>query len=406
MSRYTSTNERDITVSGKTKRIAAFDIIRGLMLLIILIGHIELPPNIFDIFTGRGRLFVSAAEGFFFLSGLLVGMVYRRRIAHGFKFIFKRMWGRAFELYLASVFFTLLYTFIAFKTNHLSIKPGVPTPIDWQHIISQTLLLRFEWGWADFLGRFAILMLLAPFVFYLLAKGRWKIVLVLIFLGWFLRGQNFTLGWQVIFNGGMIVGYFWKELHRYGKNLKPATRKYAKRTIVWISAVTFAFSYASVYILPTLNTKFNSLPTVWQSFTQYWDRLINFLFIYADKWTMGPIRIVLFVLWGIVLYTLISKHDEKINKISHGLLTKLGQNSLFVYIYHSIIVFVFKFFIPAETNFFQNTIIVALAIALLLGGLTIYTGIRSSNGDRAKKIIHKNIKKIRVSFNQKQGSTL
>jgi hypothetical protein len=94
------------------KRILAFDILRGFFLIVILINHIELYPNFFDLFTGRGRLLVSAAEGFFFMSGLLVGMVYKRRIALGMKFIFKKMWKRAFVLYLASVFFTLLFTFL------------------------------------------------------------------------------------------------------------------------------------------------------------------------------------------------------------------------------------------------------------------------------------------------------
>src|SRR4051794_16997728 len=92
-----------------SQRIAAFDILRGFFLLVILIDHIELYPSGFDLLTGRGRLMVSAAEGFFFMSGLLLGLVYKRRIALGMRFIFKRMWGRALELYLLSVLLTLLF---------------------------------------------------------------------------------------------------------------------------------------------------------------------------------------------------------------------------------------------------------------------------------------------------------
>ncbi len=69
---------QDITTeqpTPTTKRIRAFDILRGYFLIVILINHIELYPSFFDFFTGRGRLLVSAAEGFFFMSGLLVGMV-------------------------------------------------------------------------------------------------------------------------------------------------------------------------------------------------------------------------------------------------------------------------------------------------------------------------------------------
>jgi hypothetical protein len=121
---------------------------------------------------------VSPAEGFFFLSGLLVGMVYRRKLARGTKFVFKKMWTRAAELYVGSVVLTLTFAFIVARTNHFYIKEGLPSPVDWPHTITQTLLLRFEYGWADFLGRFAILMLIAPFVFYLISKGRWRLVLI------------------------------------------------------------------------------------------------------------------------------------------------------------------------------------------------------------------------------------
>src|SRR3954466_14178860 len=98
-----SSTQEDIVVKSKTprsRRILAFDLIRGFFLLIIMVDHIELYPNGFDVFTGKGRLWVSAAEGFFFISGLLIGMVYRRRLALGMKFIFKKMWRRAAELYI------------------------------------------------------------------------------------------------------------------------------------------------------------------------------------------------------------------------------------------------------------------------------------------------------------------
>src|SRR4051794_39944348 len=98
--------ERDIVIKSKvpkSKRILAFDLMRGFFLLVIMIDHVELYPNLFDFFTGKGRLWASAAEGFFFLSGLLIGMVYRRRLALGMRYIFKKMWLRAAQLYVVGV---------------------------------------------------------------------------------------------------------------------------------------------------------------------------------------------------------------------------------------------------------------------------------------------------------------
>jgi hypothetical protein len=370
--------EKDVAVSGKSKRILSFDIIRGYMLLVILVGHIELPPNFWDFFTGRGRLFVSAAEGFFFLSGLLIGMVYKRRIALGFKFILKRMLGRAAELYIASVVLTLIFAFIVAKTNHFYIKQGLPDPVIWKTTIIQTLTLRFEYGWADFLARFAILMLIAPFVFYFLMKNRWKLVLMAMVAAYLLRGNNFTLGWQFIFNGGMLIGFYWQELNKKWASLSRRTKTIAKRTTVWLAAVTFLFSYSIVYGLSELNNFYNRLGPGLQRFTINWDNFNQHIWTYADKWTMGPIRLVLFFVWAAVVFMVVARHEKPINRRTRGLLVMLGQNSLFVYIYHAFIVFVFKFFIPLKTSAIENFLIVTAALILLIGGTYFYTRFRDS----------------------------
>jgi hypothetical protein len=131
----------DADIKGKSKRILAFDLIRGFFLLVILVDHVELYPNGLDLFTGKGRLWVSAAEGFFFMSGLLIGMIYKRRLALGMKFIFKKMWTRAAELYLVGTGLTLIYLAWAVFTNHPYIKDSLPVPFPWHHYIEQALVV-------------------------------------------------------------------------------------------------------------------------------------------------------------------------------------------------------------------------------------------------------------------------
>ncbi|MBX4201772.1 OpgC domain-containing protein, partial [Candidatus Saccharibacteria bacterium] len=349
-------------VTQPSKRILSIDIIRGFLLIAILIGHIELPPNFYDYFTGRGRLFVSAAEGFFFMSGLLVGMVYKRKLSHGMKYIFKKMWTRAAELYIASVILTLTYAFIVARTNHFYIKQGLPNPVDWSHIVTQTLLLRFDYGWADFLNRFAILMLIAPVVFYFIAKGRWKLVLFGVISAYLLRRDNFTLGWQILFNIGMLIGFYWEAINSWWRKLNANRKTIIKQSLFITTAITFIYSYSVVYVLSELNTFMAHLPLWLQHASLSWDTINEKIWTYADKWTMGPVRLILFFVWGTVAYFWVTKRELIINRRTKGVLLLIGQNSLFVYIFHSIIVFGFKFAIPAKTNPIENFIIVSLGL--------------------------------------------
>jgi hypothetical protein len=354
------------------KRILAFDILRGFFLIVILINHIELYPNFYDLFTGRGRLLVSAAEGFFFMSGLLVGMVYKRRVALGMKFIFRKMWRRALVLYLGSVFFTLFFTAIAVYFNHPSIKDGIADAINWPSIILRSFALMYGFGWADFLSRFAVLMFLAPFGFYLLSKGRWKLLLGLSLVAWAFRANNFTLSWQIVFFSGMMIGFYWPQLEARYHHLKPKTRRRLKINVALLSFVTFTLSYLSVYVLSLLNQRLTNLPHSLQTLTYKWNAVNEFVWLYAQKWTMGPIRVVLFLLWFSALFMLVRRYESAINKGTRGIVELLGRNSLFVYIAHAFIVFGFKFFILPGHTLWINFIVTTAALATLIAATIVY----------------------------------
>lgn len=390
---------------SKADRILSFDLLRGFLLVIILIDHVELYPSFFDLLTGRGRLFVSAAEGFFALSGLLIGMIYRRRIAQGMKFIFSKMWLRALELYIASVVFTLGYAFWAVMANHPAIKYGLPDPINWWHIINQTLLLRFAFGWSDFLPRFAILMLIAPIAFYLIAKGRWKLMLTATITLWIFRNQNFTLAWQLLFNGGMLVGFYWDEISTKLSNLRTNQKKFFKRSLYSLTVITFTISSLSVYLLSYLNERLSSLPAWLQTATLKTDIINDHVWLYGQKWTLGPLRVALFILWFSTLYLLVRKHEVKINHRTRGVLELLGRNSLFVYVLHSFIVFTFKFFIPIQTNIFQNFGITLLALLALIYGTKAYREIRDGYPKITINVFYSYLSRLRRSLASSIGRT-
>lgn len=370
---------KSISSQTASRRIIAFDVLRGLMLAIMLVDHIELYPSLFDMFTGRGRLFVSAAEGFFFLSGLLVGMVYKRRIALGMKFIFKKMWIRSAELYVLAAITTLGYAFWAVTAGKASIKYGLPNPVDWGNIIHETLLLRYGFGWADFLMRFSILMFFAPFGFYLLKRGWWKVLLMITAGVWFFRDQNFTMAWQLLFMSGMVVGYYWSEITTKVKALPRSTQRLLYRSVMTASAVTFSLSYASVYLLSYINERPESVSWSVRTFVGHVNVVNEQIWIYAEKWTLGPLRIVLFALWFTALFLLVNKHYPVINRATRGVFEILGRNSLFVYLLHSFIVFCFHMYIPYKFSLWHNFLVTAVALAALIWGTSLYEKARRAH---------------------------
>lgn len=369
------TAEADIAVRGKTKRILAFDLIRGFFLIVIMIDHIELYPNGFDLVTGKGRLWVSAAEGFFFLSGLLIGMIYKRRLHFGMKFIFRKMWTRAAELYVVGTALTLIYLSWAVFSHHPAVKDTLPTPFPWHQYLGQIFLMRFTYGWGDFLVRFALLMLIAPFVFYVVSKGRWKLALTGIFIAWLFRRGGFTLSWQLIFNTGIIIGFYWNELRGWFAALTARRRRVLKRTVAAVAGITFILSYASVFVLSLLFHLWGwgYLPAAFQHIAYDWGNWNYDVWLYADKWTMGPLRVVMFFFWFATFYWIIRRYEQPIGRWSKGILELLGRNSLFVYTAHSLIVFVLKLYIiPPKTSFLQNFLITAFGLVLLIAITRIY----------------------------------
>lgn len=369
--------DQDFSVTTQpSKRIISLDIIRGFFLAVILVDHVEMFPNLFDLFTGRGRLLVSAAEGFFFMSGLLVGMVYKRRLALGMRFIFKKMWKRALELYVGSVVLTLLFTALAIYLSHPSIKDGLYPVTNWPHIIKETILMRYGFGWADFLDRFAIMMLLAPFAFYLLVKRKWWLMLAISLAVWAVPGSGFTVNWQIIFALGMVLGFHWHSFKDRLDRARPARLKLAKRLMVTVTVISFSLSYASVYILSLLNQKFAGLSAGWQQFTLHWNAANAYVWQFAEKWTVGPLRLVLFLIWFSVLFMVVERYGQAINRYTKNVFMLLGQNSLFVYIAHAFIIFGFKYFILPGHPLWINFIVTAAALACLIGLTKAYTALR------------------------------
>lgn len=356
----------------KRERIIALDLLRGTFLVVIFINHIAWYPTFFDILTGRSHLFASAAEGFFAISGVLVGYVYGPRILRKTKETFTHLIRRAGWLYVLAIGFSLLYTTIA----SLFLEPGslreMPPIPDVGTMLYQTFTLQFHFGWADFLSRYAVLMLIAPFVLWLIGKKLWWLVGVISVVVWALfnnSGLNTITSWQLVFFGGIIIGYHLPQIESWAKSLPKRTKKIAVYSLFSIALLTFAISISLTVIIPTLQGELHtfispSLNGILLAVINFRAHLDDTIFN-KDSLALG--RLVIGVIWFASLYILYRQFEKQIDSFTKGSLLILGTNSLFVYGLQAFILFIMDIFLrpTPDATIITKTIVTTVALYIL-----------------------------------------
>lgn len=324
-------------------RIATFDILRGLFLVAIIINHLvtAFGPSYLMLFTGASQLPASAAEGFFLLSGLMVGYVYGPKILTKTKATFIKLWKRAGLLWLLCIVFTLGYTawVVHFPDSE---KFATLYSRDQLSFLYNTFLLRFSFGWADFLSRYAWFMLIAPFALWLIAKNYWWVVMSISIGIWALFRHTPQLlpfsAWQIIFIAGIVVGFYFPSLQRFFRSRTKMMRLILRRLIIGIGITTFVLSCIA-YVLIPFSATFIS-PAVYSSpLAGMLIPATAWVHQYASKEYLDPLRLVIGSIWFITLYLVIYRWETAINCITKGSLQLLGRYSLFVYCLHAFLLF-------------------------------------------------------------------
>ena len=124
-----------LAYTGEPGRDLRIDLLRGLAVLAMVIDHIAGPSKLY-LLTGGNRFYTGAAEGFIFLSGLTVGLVYRRVAERdGMPTAMRRLLSRSWTLYVLAVGLTLAML-------PLSESAGLP----WAVGIDQGTPLQVVWG--------------------------------------------------------------------------------------------------------------------------------------------------------------------------------------------------------------------------------------------------------------------
>lgn len=300
-------------------------------------------------------MFASPAEGFFVVSGILIGYLYGFQFLAKTKEICRKIWKRAGYLYLLSISFTILFTIWAL----LLPENRIPLPTwsgDLEGFVIRLLTLRYSYGWTDFLPRYAVFMLAAPPMLYLLAKGKWWLLAAGSFLIWLLFRDNSLLSpysaWQFLFVAGVILGHYLPQIEEWERSLPDKMKQLAYWLLVGSAGVTYLVSVIGLLVLPILTGEGPGI-----------SRDVEALF---DKNILGVGRIMLGALWFGALYAMVRRNELSIQLGTKGIIEVFGRKSLFTYCAHAVLLFVvLTLFQPTGNNVFINTIIGLLVLGLM-----------------------------------------
>lgn len=359
-------------------RIIALDILRGYFILVIASVHLHYYPSLLGAFDGRGQLWVSEAEGFFFISGTVLGLIrHRDLVRNGWRVAANKLWLRARKLYIAAMILGAVYITWGVIMQSVGIagaKPGLPTWPLWQTVLS-LLTLRYTYGWADFLVYYVAFILVAPAALWLMARRLTWVVIAVTTAVWVWRwtGSHGALDpfiqWQMYFFMGLTLGYHWSTVTGWFGRLSQTTLKWLRRG-AYIAA-------ALIYIVSSLLT---FVPEWFQNRDVPAGRLGSIIqhiidisgnYVYSRLLVDGRIGLLRPLVWLVIfaaLFSLVRRYEDQILRALGWLLVPFGSNSLYVYIVESFLLFTVPFF-TGQSNFWINSLIEVAIVTIVWLGL-------------------------------------
>ncbi len=350
-------------------RILGLDLLRGYFMFMIIVNHIGRFPSIYDIFTGRGLFWVSAAEGFFMIAGLLIGYVYGPKFINNAKKTTKKLWLRSGKLYLWSVFFTLLFTLLGLIAGMPpGTKPGL-LQTNIFNLIYQTLTLHYVYGWADFLVRFVVFIFFAPIALYFITKNKWWLVLIASCLIWIFRGNSFNMAWQILFFVGIILGYYLPTIEKRFNNLNKSLRTCLRYSVISLACLLISFNAILIYFsiaLKNPSSYISTLPNPYSTYIASLNTFYNYTGMLFEKNSLGIGRLILDVICFLALYFIVRKNEIFINKMSLGFFETLGKRPLFIYCLSAVIIYPLQILImPLPSNIIYNFILDTVILSII-----------------------------------------
>jgi hypothetical protein len=312
------------------KRDLRLDLLRGFAVVAMVADHIGGERSWLYALTGGDAFWVSAAEVFVFISGLLLGMISAGLMArHGLGVALMKSLQRTWTLYLLTV--TLTLSFIALSAQ-LDLRWGPElASVSWTDLVVSVMTLHRTFYLTDILLLYTLLILTAVPVLVLLAQGHTRWVLVgswALWTLWQLAPQhaqfpwaitdnsvfNFP-AWQVLFVTAMAIGYHRRQLERYVTGGSERLLLVVSGAIV-AAAIVVYLSFFQV----------SMPPHAW---------LVDQLFGKVDL-RIG--RLLVFASFFTFAVSLLTLAWKPICRLLGWLLLPLGQDALSAYILHLFVV--------------------------------------------------------------------
>ncbi|MDE3088244.1 MAG: OpgC domain-containing protein [Chloroflexota bacterium] len=324
------------------KRDLRLDMLRGFAVFVMVVDHFGGASWLYLI-TGNNRFFTSGAEAFVLISGMVVGLVYGNIVRRdGFRAAAVKALQRAWTLYKLTVVMTLLFATVS-DLFTLPWAKGVDLGNPFEFIFN-VLILHETYYLADIPMMYTVLMALAPVGLWLLYKQHtWLLVLAssLIWVGYQVINteQIFiwpTIGnttfhpaaWQLIFFWAMAIGYhrvaIWERLGELP------------------SLAYFSFSALLFFWLLHLYTaEFNTLSRLYPGIDM--NAYVAELF---SKSAVAPGRILATAIVFQFAYLLLTYFWKPFSKLMGWIFVPLGQNSLYSYTMHVVVIALFYMALP------------------------------------------------------------
>jgi len=380
--------------TGSTRDLR-LDFMRGIVIPLLFASHFEYFSAL--MYVGWERVgVVSTAEMFVILAGIVVGMVFGKRLRNeGLAASMPALMDRSVKLYLTNVILIFIIAVIRYfpeidstiiTTFHSPFTgqtfPLFPTKEEGIFkLISQALLLRIGPHQFQIIGMYvAMFILVTPFVFFMISRQRVGLLLGLSWVIYFINfgahepnhgspafrptGAQFEyafpiLAWQLIYVHGVVAGYFKKDLIEFfATNLG--------RLVLTVSFVlTFAF-FLLTWNNPMPQFSGVSLQMISpETFHSWYGQ-------YFQKYKLGPGRILNATVLLITMYAILSRCWGPINKALGWFFIPLGQASLYVFYVHIFFLLIIANTpLPEMKDFWINTMIHAVLL------LTIWAMVRS-----------------------------
>lgn len=330
------------TAEGAGRRDLRVDFLRGFCVFAMVVDHLGGDSWLYAL-TGGNRFYVSAAEGFIFISGLVMGQAYHARVErHGLVDAMVEAMRRARTLYVTTVVMTLIFSGLYLFTD-VSLWTGRDFGLGIEavdEIVVGALTLHYTYHGTDILAMYALLVMAAPLAFLLLSIGRWQYVLLPSWLWWaayqfypeqagapwYIRhAENFPFAaWQVLFVTGLVLGYKRADV----------TLRLRRWPTLWVFMVGLCVAatlvLVSLFLRSEAGVETPAIPLPFGLFDTTPDALSERFF----KVSLRPWRLAAFAAFSIFAFTAVTYLWRPVRRLTGWFFLPLGSHALYCYVVH------------------------------------------------------------------------